>query len=143
MNDSVKLFLVTCGNCKTRQVWDASTSYRQCGECDASIVLRTASYEQVQAVKKETAGNPLTFSNYLVYTLGPDEIEVAVTEKKRRQKVQKEEIAERKVYAESVKYAYPAFKGTQRKAEAKSKPSKKSSGKKASGASSKKKGKKR
>ena len=85
MNESVKLYLVTCSNCKNRQVWDAATPYKVCNECDSAVVLRTASTEQLQAAKTQAAEYPLAFSTYLVYTLGPEDVEVAVMEKKRRQ----------------------------------------------------------
>ncbi len=134
MNDSVKLFLVTCGSCKNRQVWDSSTNYRICNECDSAVVLRTASYEQLQQVKTQVQGQPLTFSQYLVYTLGPEDVDFAVTEKKRRQKQLKEDIAERKEYAESTKYAYPAIT-----AKPKAKKASKAPKKSAAKASSKKK----
>ena len=119
MNESVKLYLVTCSNCKNRQVWDSGTPYKVCNECDSAVVLRTASNDQLRAAKEQASQYPLAFSTYLVYTLGPEDIEVAVMEKKRRQNKLKEEVAERKQFAETVRYTVPALRANGKKKNAK------------------------
>ncbi len=107
MNDSIKLFVVSCGNCNTKQVWDSSTIYRQCNECESAVVLRTASPDQLKEVKSELGnGASLVFSNYLVYSLGPDDVEKAAVERKQRIRQLKEEVTARKVYAQSKGYAF-------------------------------------
>ncbi len=121
MNDSVKLYLVTCSNCKNRQVWDSATPFKVCNECDSAVVLRTASTEQLQAAKKQAAELPLAFSTYLVYTLSPEDVEVAVMEKKRRQNKLKEDVAERKQYAETLRYTMPALRANGNKKNSKPK----------------------
>ncbi|MFH1200439.1 MAG: hypothetical protein V1708_05205, partial [Candidatus Micrarchaeota archaeon] len=107
MIDSIKLFVVSCGNCKTKQVWDDGTIYRSCNECDSAVVLRTASAEDLKSVKTELgAGKNLVFSNYFVYSLGPEDVERAAMERKARIRQLKEDVAERKVYAQSKGYAF-------------------------------------
>ncbi|MFH1107043.1 MAG: hypothetical protein V1787_04045 [Candidatus Micrarchaeota archaeon] len=107
MNESIKLYVVSCGTCKTKQVWDSQTSYRLCNECDSAVVLRTASSEQLKAAKGELGNDAnLVFSSYFVYSLGPEDVEKAACERKQRIRQLKEEVQERRTYAQSKGYAY-------------------------------------
>jgi len=103
------------------------TYYRICNNCDSALVLRTASQVDLSKAKAESNGNPLVYSPYLVYTLGPEEVDVAVIEKRRRQKEMKQDIADRRQYAESARFVFPSKRAPVKK----SKPSK---GKKVKGA---------
>lgn len=107
MGDYIKLYVVSCGNCKAKQVWDASTYFKVCNECDATVVLRTASPDQLKEVKAELGdGSTLVFSNYFVYSLGPEDVEKAAIERKQRIRQLKEEVTARKLYAQSKGYAF-------------------------------------
>jgi hypothetical protein len=106
MNESIKVYIVKCGSCNSKQVWDATMKHKVCYECNSNVVLKTASPQELKAVK-DTVGNvPLTFSNYLVYSLGPEDIEQAVVLKKERQNKMKADVEERKKYAQMEKMGF-------------------------------------
>lgn len=103
MIDSLKLYVVKCGGCSTKQLWDSSMKHKVCGECSTNVVLKTASPEEIKQVKGIVGKEPLTFSNYYVYSLSPEDVEEAIMIKRVRQKKMKEDVEERKKYAQMEK----------------------------------------
>ncbi len=111
MNDSIKVFVVKCGSCSAKQVWDASQKHKVCNDCNSTVVLKTASPEDLKSVKAQTGHSSLTFSNYFVYSLSPEDVEEAVAIRKNRQKQMKEDIEERKKYAQLERMNFNVVKG--------------------------------
>ncbi|MFH1442947.1 MAG: hypothetical protein ABIG96_02840 [Candidatus Micrarchaeota archaeon] len=106
MNESIKVFIVKCGSCNSKQVWDASMKHKVCGECNTNVVLKTVSTEELKGVKARVGSAQLTFSNYLVYSLGPEDVEEAVAKRKERQLKMKADVEERKKYAQLERIGY-------------------------------------
>ncbi len=100
MNDSIKVYVVNCGGCNNKQVWDSSYRYKVCDECNSTVVLKTASPEDLKIVKSTNGKGPLRFSNYFVYSLNVEDVEEAVAIKRERQKKMKTEVEERKKFAQ-------------------------------------------
>ncbi|MEK6954746.1 MAG: hypothetical protein AABX01_07070 [Candidatus Micrarchaeota archaeon] len=103
MNETVKLFIVNCGGCNAKQVWEASMKYKPCEECNSTVVLKTASPEDLKHVKTQVGVNPIRFSNYLVYSLGVEDVEEAIAIKRARIKQLKTDIEDRKKFAQMEK----------------------------------------
>ncbi|MFH0971438.1 MAG: hypothetical protein V1835_02615, partial [Candidatus Micrarchaeota archaeon] len=108
MNESIKVLVVMCGSCNARQVWDSQMKHKVCGECSSNVVLKTASPEDLKGVKARVGKAQLIFSNYLVYSLSPEDVEQAIAIKRDRQKQMKEDIEGRKKYAtmERMNYSF-------------------------------------
>mgnify|MGYP001562905422 FL=1 len=106
MNDSIKLYVVRCGSCNSKQVWDNSIKHKVCGECNSHVVMKTASTEELRGVKATIGNVPLTFSNYWVYSFSPEDVEEAVIIRKDRQKKMKEDVEDRKKFAQMEKMNY-------------------------------------
>lgn len=100
MNESIKLFIVNCGGCNSKQVWESSMKYRPCDECNSTVVLKTASPDDLKTVKAQVGTSPIRFSNYLVYSLGVEDVEVAVNLKRERVKQLKTDVEDRKKFAQ-------------------------------------------
>ena len=97
MSDAVKLFVVTCGECDDKLIWDSATKYKECGSCSSTVMLRTSSPEEIKVVKKSLdSSSRLVFSNYMVYSVFPDEVERIVSERRMKIKQEKEDIETRK-----------------------------------------------
>ncbi|MBI5225185.1 hypothetical protein HY989_04915 [Candidatus Micrarchaeota archaeon] len=106
MNDSIKLYVVKCGSCNSKQVWDNSIKHKVCAECNSHVVMKTASPEELKGVKATIGNVPLTFSNYWVYSFSPEDVEEAVIIRKDRQKKMKEDVEDRRKFAQMEKMNY-------------------------------------
>ena len=106
MNDTVKVYVVTCGECKHKQIWDSCTKFRKCSECGANVVLRTISYEELRDIKAraELKTSKLVFSNYMVYSISSEEVEKVVAERKIRIKKEKEDVVDRRTSVQNAVY---------------------------------------
>ncbi|MFH1750839.1 MAG: hypothetical protein ABH863_04120 [Candidatus Micrarchaeota archaeon] len=100
MNDSVKLYIVNCGGCNSKQVWDSGMKFRPCAECNSTVVLKTASPEDLLEVKAAVGPSVIRFSNYFVYSFGVEDVEEAVAIKRERVKKMKTDVEDRKKFAQ-------------------------------------------
>lgn len=96
MPDSIKVFAVSCSNCRYRHIWDSCTKYKICDDCKSAVVLRTASYEELREIKKQIGNAPLAFSNYAVYSITAHDVERVVEIRKKEIKQLKEQVEERR-----------------------------------------------
>src|SRR3989344_4277274 len=110
MTNTVKLYVVNCGGCNAKQVWDSSFKHKNCDECNSTVVLKTASPEELKYIKTQIGGSPIRFSNYLVYSLGVEDVDEAVAIKRERIKQMKTDVEDRKKFAQMEKMNF-SFNG--------------------------------
>ncbi len=76
MANTVKIFVVECGECKNKYVWPSSDSAGVCNECNSGLVLKTISDEQLKQAKDEMlADRNVVYSNYNVHILSVQDVE--------------------------------------------------------------------
>jgi len=76
MANTVKVFVVECGECKNKYVWPASDTFNTCNECSSGLVLKTISDSELKVAKQELAGKNIVYSNYAVHILSVQDVEM-------------------------------------------------------------------
>src|SRR3989338_4095642 len=75
MANTVKLFVVECGDCKNKYVWPSTDTAGVCNECSSGMVLKTISDEDLKEAKNELSGKNIVYSNYAVHILSVQDVE--------------------------------------------------------------------
>jgi hypothetical protein len=76
LDSGLKLFIVTCDKCGGRQVWVPDVTDNDCLGCEAVLIKKTISGEDMKTVKTRYKGRELSYSDYEVYTVFPSDIEM-------------------------------------------------------------------
>ena len=79
MNNGLKVIIVTCEQCRSKQVWNYDTKANECPSCESVVVLKTISDRDLQFVKKRLTsnGNPIIYSDYYIHKISVDDVELA------------------------------------------------------------------
>ncbi|MBI5228620.1 hypothetical protein HY991_00810 [Candidatus Micrarchaeota archaeon] len=89
--NGLKIILVTCGSCGTKQLWNYETKAEVCPSCESTMVLKTVSNKDLQSIKEQICkarngnlrngnglkrnGSSLSYSDYLIYKITANEVE--------------------------------------------------------------------
>jgi ribosomal protein S27E len=79
MTETIKVTIVTCGNCGYKQFWDQEALFMKCKSCGAIIALKTISGDQIKEIKKQFKDQnmKISYSDYRTYPLKIEEVENA------------------------------------------------------------------
>ncbi len=104
MREGLKVFVVTCDKCGEKQIWNDDRVANDCDSCDSLLVKKTISDLDLKKVKSYPEAASITFSDYQVYSIYPEDVE-RIREHNRavkREEFEKKKnaiLAKRKLYA--------------------------------------------
>jgi hypothetical protein len=105
VKEGLKVFVVTCDKCGDKQIWNADRVAHQCDSCESLLVKKTISDADLKQVKSYPDSATITFSDYNVYSVYPEDVEKMYAEKREIKRAEfakkKASLGKRKLFARS------------------------------------------
>lgn len=71
----MKVFVVSCDSCGEKQIWGEERVVNGCNSCESTLVKKTISGEDLTRVKQLSPDTAITYSDYQVYSIFPEDVE--------------------------------------------------------------------